>query len=473
MAAKDPLFCQGAGAVYDADEMRQMLEGIVGAFGGVGVAGPASLLVTENGTPDLSVNIAAGGLFVDGSVSAHQGIYWAYFDAVTNIPIATADPSNPRIDLIVVQVRDNASDGSGANDARIMRVAGTPAGSPAPPALPTNCYKLAEVLVDALAASILQEDITDSRQALPFNLVVRGSLTVAVNATVTDQASAARVRATSVADASATSTQHAFQAGATTGPNVIADGNEIMARNNGALATLFVNADGGDIKLGAAGATVDVDGTITVNKVRVEAAGDATLGGEGHGFQVGDTDGLNVIADGNEIMARNDGVAEALHLNDEGGEVHLGLDGTLIVAADGAGNTTRLTATHDLPAAAGTDVVITAGRQIVKKPSSRRYKENIVPLAFDVPNVEQIVLNLDPAAFEFRNKDLAPGRKLGFIAEDVAALVPQAAIFDLERQPDAVDTTALLAVLWEHVQALTVEVAQLRADAEEREELGG
>lgn len=40
--------------------------------------------------------------------------------------------------------------------------------------------------------------------------------------------------------------------GATTGINVALDGNEIMARNNGATSTLFVNNDGGDVYFGGA-----------------------------------------------------------------------------------------------------------------------------------------------------------------------------------------------------------------------------
>ena len=35
------------------------------------------------------------------------------------------------------------------------------------------------------------------------------------------------------------------------GPNIAIDGNEIMARNNGQSSTLFLNADGGDIKMGS------------------------------------------------------------------------------------------------------------------------------------------------------------------------------------------------------------------------------
>ena len=58
-----------------------------------------------------------------------------------------------------------------------------------------------------------------------------------------------RLRATSSTDASLTSTGHAFQAGADTGLNVAIDNNEIMARNNGAAATLALNVDGGNVTI--------------------------------------------------------------------------------------------------------------------------------------------------------------------------------------------------------------------------------
>jgi hypothetical protein len=58
------------------------------------------------------------------------------------------------------------------------------------------------------------------------------------------------IRLTSTNDASASSTEHAFQAGPTSGTNVIIDGNEIMARNNGVVSSLYVNTDGGTVSVG-------------------------------------------------------------------------------------------------------------------------------------------------------------------------------------------------------------------------------
>jgi hypothetical protein len=55
----------------------------------------------------------------------------------------------------------------------------------------------------------------------------------------------AAIRLADTADASLSSTQHAFQIGDDSSFNLIIDNNEIIARNNGAASPLFVNQTGG------------------------------------------------------------------------------------------------------------------------------------------------------------------------------------------------------------------------------------
>lgn len=80
-------------------------------------------------------------------------------------------------------------------------------------------------------------------------------------------------------------------------------------------------------------------GTVTTPIIRVTSTDDASLSSTGHGLQVGLTSGTNIAIDGNEIMARNNGAASPLYLNNDGGDVYLvggsGSNGDLIV-----GNTT-------------------------------------------------------------------------------------------------------------------------------------
>lgn len=70
------------------------------------------------------------------------------------------------------------------------------------------------------------------------------------------------IRLTNTGDASALSTDHAFQIGPTSGQNIIADQNEIMARNGGNYATLILNYDGGDLSFGNQQSTTNIRGRL-------------------------------------------------------------------------------------------------------------------------------------------------------------------------------------------------------------------
>lgn len=77
-----------------------------------------------------------------------------------------------------------------------------------------------------------------------------------------------RMRLTHTGDAGLASTDHPFQVGLTASTNIIIDGNEVMARDNGAGATLYLNADGGasggvNIGNAAVGTPLAVNGPIT------------------------------------------------------------------------------------------------------------------------------------------------------------------------------------------------------------------
>jgi len=65
------------------------------------------------------------------------------------------------------------------------------------------------------------------------------------------------VRLTETTDASLTSTGHAFQIGPSSGVNIAADNNEIMARDNGAASLLLLNKDGGAVSVN----NVEITGT--------------------------------------------------------------------------------------------------------------------------------------------------------------------------------------------------------------------
>jgi len=119
-----------------------------------GVADYGSMVVAQSATPGMSVQVAAGHALIAGTQTATQGFYIAYNDGATTIAIATANPTNPRIDRIVVAVQDAFYGGTANNQVLFQAVTGTPASSPVAPAAPSNSITLAYVAVAAGATSI-------------------------------------------------------------------------------------------------------------------------------------------------------------------------------------------------------------------------------------------------------------------------------------------------------------------------------
>lgn len=82
-----------------------------------------------------------------------------------------------------------------------------------------------------------------------------------------------------------------------------------------------------------AGAEVSFAGQVTALRLRLTSTGDASLTSTTHAFQAGDTAGQNLIIDNNEIMARNNGLAGNLLINNDGGDVTIGGAASDIVIA--------------------------------------------------------------------------------------------------------------------------------------------
>jgi hypothetical protein len=140
--------------------------------GGVVFGQGGSLAVTQNGTPNMSVNVASGTAYIPGTEGSKQGTYVVLNDATLNVTIATSDPTNARIDLIVYKVQDAFYSGA-VNSSSIVAVTGTPAGSPSPPAAPANSIILAHVNVAANDTSITTGEIVDKR---PFAAALGGAI---------------------------------------------------------------------------------------------------------------------------------------------------------------------------------------------------------------------------------------------------------------------------------------------------------
>lgn len=140
-----------------------------------GIIKSNSLAVTQNTPAGLSVLVASGWAAIVGTTQANMGTYVGYNDATVVLSITTADPTNPRIDLVCLTVNDAYYTGA-LNNAVLQVVAGTPAGSPVAPALPANSISLATVAVGAGATAITNANITDTRVMVTTNIPESGDI---------------------------------------------------------------------------------------------------------------------------------------------------------------------------------------------------------------------------------------------------------------------------------------------------------
>jgi microcystin-dependent protein len=153
-----PIFLQSE--LHPAEDVRRWISSSVG--GVPGVDAQESLRVTPNGTPNMTVVVAAGGAYVQGSENLYQGMYFTDNRGASSVTIQAADGSNDRIDFVVVHIKDSEYSGSD-NEVVIEAITGTPAPIPVAPAIPENSLLLARVAVNAGATSITSSMLTDER----------------------------------------------------------------------------------------------------------------------------------------------------------------------------------------------------------------------------------------------------------------------------------------------------------------------
>lgn len=160
------------------------------------------LAVTQNSPLGMSVLIGTGDFKIDTSGYAYTG----WLDAAQAVTITTANPSNPRIDAIVLYVDKSQNTNNTSNNPGIVKavaVAGTPAGSPVAPdntAITTaigaaNPYiRLANVAVGTGVTQITNANITSTRVFA----------SVAANSVTSTSLAANSVTTTAVTDANVT-----------------------------------------------------------------------------------------------------------------------------------------------------------------------------------------------------------------------------------------------------------------------------
>lgn len=149
----DPLWINAnAGApAYAANELRRaqsmfLFPGHADRFGArQGVRPGGSAAVTISG---MTVTVQHLVAVVYPALTALAGSYVVQLQSGTHA-VPAADATNPRKDIVALQVQDHDEDSSGQRHAHTVYVTGTPAPSPVEPALPSSSYRLATVDVPA------------------------------------------------------------------------------------------------------------------------------------------------------------------------------------------------------------------------------------------------------------------------------------------------------------------------------------
>lgn len=179
----------GVGGVTDADLMNLAVN-----FLSPGVVGANDLLVQQQGTPNMTVLIATGKVYVLNG--AGSMMYLGTLNATQNVTIASNSSGNPRIDAIVVKIDTSTTpDNTASNIATLVAVQGTPAASPSAPsdsAIQTAVgagnafYRLANVTVANGAVSITTANIasTRSQATLSGGFTSGFSVTMSANQTI-------------------------------------------------------------------------------------------------------------------------------------------------------------------------------------------------------------------------------------------------------------------------------------------------
>lgn len=122
-----------------------------------GVLGGAGLKVTPGG--GMTVSVAPGSFAVPAGSPAAGG-YTSTLATSGTLTVQTADPSNPRIDIVVAFVNDlGTSSSSGA----VEIITGTAAASPSAPSAPASSVTLAQLTIPAGTSTVTSGMIADKR----------------------------------------------------------------------------------------------------------------------------------------------------------------------------------------------------------------------------------------------------------------------------------------------------------------------
>ena len=119
--------------------------------------------VTQSGTPAMTVQVAAGWAYVQGTVSSTQGMYGVYNDGAVTLSITANSSGSTRTDLVYLKITDTNYGDASSTASLLVQTGST--------TVPASAIGLATISVANGATSITNSNITDLRVGFQTNAV--------------------------------------------------------------------------------------------------------------------------------------------------------------------------------------------------------------------------------------------------------------------------------------------------------------
>lgn len=132
-----------------------------------GILDSSRITIAEAGTPNMTVDVTLADeviAVIEGDTADGQGKYVVKGDGSTySVSITAADATNPRVDLLVMEVKDTQYDASGLRTVRLRTVDGTPTagatlanrnGAASLTSLPDSAIPIGDIQIPATDTSI-------------------------------------------------------------------------------------------------------------------------------------------------------------------------------------------------------------------------------------------------------------------------------------------------------------------------------
>lgn len=178
-----------AGKTDSAEDFRLATNGLYLQASQINVRTGVTSTPVLTGTGSFTCTVSPFSCVIDGTSNSLQGGYPAALDTTTTVTINAAN-TQARIDLISLQIQDNAYDGSGQSRGQILYTPGTP-GSGVAPTAPANTISLWTVPVAANASSV---NFASATAVFPYTAAAGGIVPVRTAADQPAAASAVQYR---------------------------------------------------------------------------------------------------------------------------------------------------------------------------------------------------------------------------------------------------------------------------------------